>query len=228
ARRLVPAADRAAEAEANRLEAPIPDVLVQQLFERQAEAHPERVAVVSGRRTLTYGQLLSLARRWGRHLRGLGAVPKRPAAVVREKGWEQIVAAFGALTAGCPYLPLDAAQPPDQLAKLMDLGGVDVVLTQSWVESALRWPAHVRRVAVDREELLAGIDDGPLDPGQTPDDLAYILFTSGSTGVPKGAMIAHRGVVNALIQTNQVFGIGADDRALGLTALHHDMSLFDV
>ena len=77
-------------------------------------------------------------------------------------------------------------------------------------------------------KLRASNNFRPLEPIQTPDDLAYVLYTSGSTGSPKGVMIAHRGLVNCILESNRRFGVDEADRVLAVTALHHDMSVFDI
>ena len=226
-RLLLPAAHRQQRETVNATDAPLPDGLLNSLVERQAAWRPDQPAVISNRRTLTYEELSRLANRWGRRLRELGARPNTLVAVVMEKGWEQVVGLLGVQHAGAAYLPVDAGLPKERLRYLLENGEVELVLTQSWLDERLEWPERVVRLCVDRE-VLAEIDDGPLPPIQEPDDLACCIYTSGSTGLPKGVMLTHRGVMNAIVYTNQQFRIGPSDRVLAVTALHHDMSLYDI
>jgi amino acid adenylation domain-containing protein len=163
----------------------------------------------------------------GHRLRELGVKPNTLVAIVMDKGWEQVAGVLGALDAGAAYLPVDANVPRERLHHLLENGEVEVVLTQSWLDESLEWPANVVRISIDRESLSAA-DPEPLPPVQTPDDVAYVLYTSGSTGKPKGVMIAHRGLVNCIQETNRTFGVTARDRVLAVTALHHDMSVYDI
>jgi len=205
----------------------VPKCLVQDLFVEQAMKAPERPAVISVSGGLSYGELLSASRVLGHRLRELGVKPNTLVAIVMDKGWEQVVGVLGALEAGAAYLPIDANVPPDRLRYLLEDGEVEVALTQSWLDESLKWPANVVRMSVDQPGLVAG-DANPLARSQTPEDVAYVLYTSGSTGKPKGVMIGHRGLVNCVLETNRAFGVKADDRALAVTALHHDMSVYDI
>jgi len=205
----------------------VPESLLQELFAAQVSVRPRQPALISGDKALTYDELSRLSRRWGRRLRELGARPNTLIAVVMEKGWEQVLAVLGIVEAGAAYLPIDVELPAARLRHLVENGEVAIVLTQSRVDERLEWPHGIRRLCVDQEDL-DGVSDGPLPPAQTPDDLAYVIYTSGSTGSPKGVMIAQRGVVNSVLRTNRRFGIGPADRALAVTALHHDMSVYDI
>jgi pyochelin synthetase len=208
-------------------EQPMPEILLQDLIAKQVPQRPDQPAVITPQRTLTYQALYNLANRWGRHLRNLGAQPNRPIAIAMEKGWEQAVAALGILQSGAAYLPVDTTVGSERLHYLLENGNVEIVLTQSWLDRRLDWPAQVKRLCVDLEDL-QDIDAQPLEPIQGPDDLAFVLYTSGSTGLPKGVMIAHRGLVNAVVSTQERFAISEQDSILALTALHHDMSIFDL
>lgn len=208
-------------------EKPVPEMLLQDLIAAQVPQRPEQIAVVTTQRKLTYEELYRSANRWGRYLRDLGAQPNQPIAIVMEKGWEQIVAALGVLHSGAAYLPIDATVGKERLHYLLENSGATLVLTQSWLDQRLEFPDFVKRVCVDQEPLDT-IADHALEPLQSPDDLAFVLYTSGSTGLPKGVMIAHRGLVNAIVSTQEKFHINASDRVLALTALHHDMSIFDI
>lgn len=205
----------------------VPECLVQDLFVEQAMRAPERPAVISVSGGLSYGELLSASRLLGHRVRALGVKPNTLVAIVMDKGWEQVVGVLGALEAGAAYLPIDPNVPPDRLRYLLEDGEVEVVLTQSWLDESLKWPASVVRLPVDQPGLLAG-EAEPLARTQTPEDVAYVLYTSGSTGQPKGVMIAHGGLVNCILDTNRTFGVTADDRVLAVTALHHDMSVYDI
>ena len=205
----------------------VPECLVQDLFVAQAMRAPERPAVISVSGGLSYGELLSASRLLGHRLRSLGVKSNTLVAIVMDKGWEQVVGVLGALEAGAAYLPIEANVPPDRLRYLLEDGKVEVVLTQSWLDGTLKWPANVVRLSVDQPGLLAGEAEPPARM-QTPEDVAYVLYTSGSTGKPKGVMIGHRGLVNCVLETNRTFGVNADDRVLAVTALHHDMSVYDI
>ncbi len=201
--------------------------LVQYLFVEQARRTPERCAVISDDRQLTYSELLCLGEAWGQHLRSLGAIPNSLIAVVMEKGWEQIVAVLGILESGAAYLPIDANSPDERIRFLLENSEARIVLTQSWLDEKVSWPTGITRISIDQESP-ALIDAAPVQKRQSPDDIAYVLYTSGSSGKPKGVMIAHRGLVNCILETNRTFGITENDRALAVTALHHDMSVYDI
>lgn len=205
---------------------PIPNDLLHTLFNRRAKQQPDQVAVTSGDRTLTYSELHRQSHQIGHWLRQRGTRPNQLVAVLMEKGWEQIAAVLGVLQSGAAYLPIDPTLPLERLHYLLKDGEVSLVLTQSHLRDKLDLPDTLQYLCVDTDELEA--IDHPLEPIQNPDDLAYVIYTSGSTGIPKGVMIAHRGVVNAIAATNQHFEVSAADRVLGLTALHHDMSVYDI
>lgn len=205
----------------------VPDRLVQDLFIEQAARTPGRPAVISSSRTLSYAQLRSASCALAGRLRALGVRPNTLVAVAMEKGWEQVAGVLGVLEAGAAYLAVDPNVPQERLWYLLENGEVEVVLTQSWLDERLPWPSNVTRLCIDREEL-GTYQAEPLSRVQTPDDVAYVLYTSGSTGKPKGAMIGHRGLVNCILETNRTFAVGPDDRVLAVTALHHDMSVYDI
>ncbi len=215
------------QAIANGIEAPIPDVLLHELFAQKVALRSQQAAAIARDRTLTYEELYLRSNQVAHRLRKLGARPNQLVAVVMEKGWEQIVAVLGILASGAAYLPVDAALPKERLWYLLENGEVEIVLTQSQLNQRLEWPENVRRICLDTDELVAESSEA-LESVQEPEDLAYVIYTSGSTGLPKGVAIAHRGAVNAIAQTNQVFNVTECDRAIAVTALHHDMSVYDI
>ncbi|MEG4631193.1 amino acid adenylation domain-containing protein [Microcoleus sp. AR_TQ3_B6] len=212
---------------ANGIDAPIPDALLHELFAHQVASRSQQSAVITSTRTLTYEELYLRSNQVAHRLRKLGARPNQLVAVVMEKGWEQIVAVLGILASGAAYLPVDAALPKERLRYLLENGEVEIVLTQSQLNQRWEWPENVRRICLDTDELAAESGEA-LESVQEPEDLAYVIYTSGSTGLPKGVAIAHRGAVNAIAQTNQVFNVADCDRAFAVTALHHDMSVYDI
>ncbi|HEV2846501.1 MAG TPA: AMP-binding protein, partial [Thermoanaerobaculia bacterium] len=210
----------------NATDAPLPEELVVDLIRRRAGEQPDAPAVIHPEGTLSYGELLGLSSAWAAVLARQGARPGRPVALVLEKGWEQVVGVLATLQAGAAFLPVDPALPPLRLRRILESGGIELALTQTWLESSLPWPGGVRRLCLDAEPPATEADREGLRC--RPEDLAYVLFTSGSTGTPKGAMISHLGLANALVATRDRFALAAGDRILALTALHHDMSLFDM
>ena len=211
----------------NATDAPIATDLLHELFARQVSRDPDAVAVVSGGRSLTYGELSERANGIGRRLRDSGTRPNALVAVVMEKGWEQVAAVMGVLCAGGAYLPVDPDLPVERLHYMLEHGQIRVVLTQSRIDRRLQWPDGIERLRVD-EDVLTGAGAAPLAPVQQPDDLAYVIYTSGSTGLPKGVMIDHRGAVNTVLDINDRFSIGPGDRVLALSSLSFDLSVYDI
>jgi hybrid polyketide synthase/nonribosomal peptide synthetase FtdB len=224
---LLTAPERALLDRWNATAASLPEELLHQGFERQAARAPEALAVVDGRRRQTYGTLEQEARALGAWLRARGARPGELVAVTMEKGWEQVVAVLAVVKAGAAYLPLDPAWPAERLRHLLERCDVRHALTQPQVDARLAWPAGVERFAIT-EAALERLPAVPLPPVQRPSDLAYVLFTSGSTGLPKGVMIEHRGAVNTIADVNRRFGVGPGDRVLALSSLCFDLSVYDV
>jgi pyochelin synthetase len=225
--RLVPPAQLEQQSSINATEAPVRSNLLHILFAEQVPQRLDQPAVVSSNRTLTYEELFRHSNQVGRRLRQIGVRPNTLVAVVMEKGWEQVVAVLGILTSGAAYLPIDAGLPKERLWYLLEHGEVEVILTQSSLDNTLEWPDGLQRICIDSGELKS-VDDLPLDPVQGQEDLAYVIYTSGSTGLPKGVMIDHRGAVNTILDINNRFGVGPDDRVLALSSLSFDLSVYDI
>ena len=223
----VPADQLAARAEVNRTAATLPAGLLQDRFREQVAATPEAPAVIASDRTLSYAELARRAGTLARRLRQLGASPGELVAVVMEKGWEQVVAVEAIVEAGAAYLPIDPALPEERIAYLLTSGRAELAVTRPSLTSTVAWPEAVRPVAVEAGDA-AVEEEGPLPPVQDPSDLAYVLFTSGSTGFPKGVMIEHRAAKNTVVDVNRRFEVGPRDRVLALSALSFDLSVYDV
>lgn len=225
--RFIPSAQLEQRAAINDTAAEVSDALLHSLFAAQVRQQPQHAAVVTSTRTLTYQELSDRSHQVGHYLRQLGVTPNTLVAIVMEKGWEQIVAVMGILASGAAYVPIDPGLPQERLFYLLENSEVQIVLTQSWLKQKLAWPSGIQLLCLDREDL-AQESNQPLEPVQNPDDLAYVIYTSGSTGQPKGVMITHRNVVNVVVHTNRRFNVGSQDSILAVTALNHDLSVYDI
>lgn len=224
----LPSDQRLQRQRVNATAAPISEALLHELFLTQAQCQPDHPAVIVPERTLTYGELAQRATGLAQYLRTLGAQPNQLIGIVMTKGWEQVVAVLGILIAGAAYVPIDPSLPPERLQYLLSQSEIQVVVTQADLGAHLPWPASIHCVCVQGEEEPPVWNGADLPLIQTPDDLAYVIYTSGSTGLPKGVMISHRSVVNVVVYTNQRFQVSNCDRMLALTALNHDLSVYDL
>jgi amino acid adenylation domain-containing protein len=165
-------------------------------FDDQARRTPEAVAVVSEEEQLTYAQLASAANRLAWHLREQGVGPEARVGLLLERSAEQVVALLAILKAGGAFVPLDPMHPRGRLESILRQAGAHLVVTRSHLQPLL--PSGVARpLCLDLEAGSIGrAPSSPPASGAAPDNLAYVLFTSGSTGQPKGVMITHRSLLN--------------------------------
>ena len=162
----VPETQLAARTVANATDAPVSDALLHTLFDRQAESHPERPALITDDVTVSYGELASKARKVGAWLRQVGARPDELVAVVMDKGVDQVVGVLGVLYSGAAYLPIDPKLPPKRRDHLMAAGKVRLAVTDT-AGLELQWPDGVEAVDVDGPGVEA-LSDAPLEPVQGP------------------------------------------------------------
>jgi len=229
ARRLIPPAQMALREAANNTTAPVTADLLHTPFLKQVAERPGQTAVCTPKRRLSYLEVYQYASKIEEELLRCELKPNEFVAVMMEKGWEQIVAVLGIHLAGAAYLPIDPELPAERQRYLLEHAKAKVALTQSAVRNRLSVPANVEVFEVDQLKP-ADTDAGPPADRrrQKPEDLAYVIYTSGSTGVPKGVMIDHRGALNTVLDINQRFGVGPQDRVLAVSRLSFDLSVYDV
>ncbi len=179
----------------------LPEGRLHELFEQRVRAHPDAVAAVHGDRQWTYRELNARANRLGRALVARGLRREGVVAVVTERNLDWMAAVLAVFKAGGVYLPIEPHFPADRIATTLARAGCGLVLTEpgstTTLEAALDSLSGVQRLFIDAayQEDHA---DGNLGVGVAADQLAYIYFTSGSTGEPKGAMCEHAGMLNHL------------------------------
>jgi amino acid adenylation domain-containing protein len=198
------------------------DKCLHQLFEEQVRRTPDSVAVVFEAGQLTYGELNRLANQLAHHLRTLGVGPEVPVAICMERCPEMIVGLLGILKSGGAYVPLDPAYPKERLAFMMEDAHTAVLLTRGHIVE--RVPGHgIHAVCLDSgwEAIAAKSEKNPV-AGTTARNLAYILYTSGSTGQPKGVMVEHCGLCNTINWIIQTLKLSAEDRCLLKTPITFD------
>ena len=200
---------------------------VHERLREQARRTPDAPAIVAGGTVLTYGELVRRAGRVARGLRRLGIGPETVVGLCIDRSPEMIVALYGILAAGAAYLPLDPALPADRLVLLAGDAGVPVVLTRRGLAGALpQLPARLFRVDVDFDgESGEGL---PETPEVLAESAAYVLYTSGSTGAPKGVVVEHRALASFVEAAMEVYGIGPGDRVLQFANLAFDTSAEEI
>ncbi|WNI18863.1 non-ribosomal peptide synthetase [Actinacidiphila sp. ITFR-21] len=191
-----------------------------------ARRTPDAVAVVCRGNELSYGELDRRADLLARHLRGMGLKHGDIVATVIDRDLDAYVAMAGVLKAGGAFAMMDPKLPAGRLDYMIRDTGAAVVLTRSGLAGQLPEPQGWQPLLIDTDWPLIERNpaDEPLEEWTTRESLAYVLYTSGSTGAPKGVMIAHRAVSYFCEAYRRTFDLGPADRLLQLPALNFDMS----
>ncbi|GAA2975207.1 amino acid adenylation domain-containing protein [Streptomyces enissocaesilis] len=214
----------------NRTERDFPrDRTTASFFEEQVRRDPAATAVEHEDITLTYGELNARANRLAHQLIGLGVVPDQPVGLCLPRSVDMVVCLLGILKAGGAYLPLDPGYPAGRLAHVVEDAGAHVVVTDT--EHAAAFEGTLARVLRrDEGELPGGnVERLETDPvvAATAEHLAYVLYTSGSTGAPKGVAVSHRALAR-LVKGADYAELGPDEAHLQLSPLSFDASLIEL
>jgi amino acid adenylation domain-containing protein len=214
--------------------------LLHQPMMEAARARPDAVAVVGEDQTLTYGDLERFSNRLATVLRSHGCERGDRVALLMPNSARAVASLIGILKAGCAYVPLDPAGGPSRLAAMLRQCEPKVILAGACdpeMVDDLDAPGTVSGwVSPDEAPKRAAfrLDDIEAAPAElppvatSPRDLAYILFTSGTTGAPKGVPITHRSARAFTDWAVTYFELGSEDRISGHTALTFDLSVFDI
>ncbi len=181
------------------------DASIHALFQAQAERTPHAVALVQDDRTLAYGELNAHANQLAHHLLELGVAPGECVAVLVPRSIELVVAELAILKAGAVYVPMDPSAPAERIAYMAADCGARVVLGLRG--ASLPALADVARIDVD---ALGGAA-GEANVDRAGGDAAYVMYTSGSTGEPKGVVVPHRAIARLVINSSYA-AFGPEDR----------------
>ena len=222
------------------------DMLIHRRLEASARAQPDRDAVVLGDRSLTYAELDATANRLARLLAAEGVQPGDRVALFLEKSPETVAAIYAILKAGATYVPLDEQAPAARLAYIMGDAGVRLMVSAA--ARARDWAALKDAGAPFETVVVAGEpvqgqsldvrlvdwsaleahEPEPLAVDVDADDLAYVLYTSGSTGEPKGVMLSHRNCLAFVEWAAELVDVRPEDRLSSHAPFHFDLSTFDL
>lgn len=200
---------------------PLPTWRVPDRILAQAQLTPAAVAVRAGNRSLTYGELAQQSAVLATALKQNGVVAGSRVAVCVDRTPDLLVALLAVLRVGGAYVPIDASYPSDRISYVLGDAGVVAIVADSASMASLPW-TNLPIVRVD--EL--GADSGHTwsDATIDPESLAYVLYTSGSTGLPKGVMVPHRALANFLHSMAERPGLAAGDAVVAVTTLAFDIA----
>ena len=222
--------------------------LLQDWVTLQAETRPDAFAVVLREDRLTYGQLEARSNQLAGLLRDTGCKKGDRVCLLMPKSPTALVGLLGIYKADCIFVPLDLSNPAARLTRILEscesrcilaAGPVVHLLDELFSDAALRVSLSVGWLGADRPvaksfvehfamEDVRGYPSTPLEYRNTRHDPAHILFTSGSTGHPKGVVVSHSSVIHFVEWARQYFHMDASDRTSGHSPLHFDLSTFDI
>jgi len=198
------------------------DKCVHQLFEEQVERTPEAVAVVFGENSLTYRELNLRANQLAHHLRSLAVGPDVLVGLCLERSLEMVVALLGILKAGGAYVPFDHKWPPDRARLVLEDAHLAALVTRRTY--ADRLPSGTLPLVLMDDPPLppdAQATDNPV-PSSSPKNLVYVLYTSGTSGLPKGVLLEHRQLLNYIWAVAERLDLDATGRYAMLQPLTVD------
>jgi amino acid adenylation domain-containing protein len=221
---LMPAEQQQILVEWNRTELKYPNICAHELFEAQAASIPDAIAIVCGDAQVTYGGVNQRSDGLAAELCELGVGPETLVGLSAERSVELIVGLIGILKAGGAYVPLDPVYPAERLRYMMNDARVRVILAGA--AAPLGWLGdEVTVVPLEERFGVRELQSRPKARRVAPDNAAYAIYTSGSSGSPKGVCVTHRGVCNLAASQVPAFEISAGSRVLQFASFSFDAAV---
>ncbi|MFF4317105.1 amino acid adenylation domain-containing protein [Streptomyces sp. NPDC001507] len=221
---LTPDEHRRAVVEFNDTVHAVPEVSLGELFVRQVAETPDAPAVTDGAVTLTYAQLDALASRFAHEVIGRGVRPGDAVGVLLERSIATVTTVLGLIKAGAVYVPLDVRYPADRIRHVLADTGARLLITDE--RSVPESGAEAVELLHIESPRSHGTDPGDPRVGVGSGDVAYVMYTSGSTGAPKGIVVTHRNV--AALALDPRFDRSAHERVLLHSPAAFDASTYEL
>ncbi len=209
--------------EYNQTQGPVSEDVLYTKFIENTRSCKEQIAIYTVEKEVTYDQLYRSAAYIASSLQKMGVKPNDIVGVSINKGWQQIVAVLGIVMSGAAYVCIDPVYPAKRKNYIIEHSGAKAVLVYD--ESAAK--ELDSEVFYVKDDILEE-EEQEFEIVNEPDNLAYILYTSGSTGNPKGVAITHRGALNTILDINERFDVTKDDKAFAISSLSFDLSVYDI
>jgi tyrocidine synthetase III len=203
--------------------------LLHQLFEEAVVKYPNAEALRHRGETVSYEGLNSSANIIARILQAKGVTNGCNVGILTGRNFSMIRGMLGILKAGAAYVPIDPAYPADRQRYIITNSGIHFIVTDNVTvaTNAITGLDGIKIINLDEEQDTV-TDDSNLVLHKSPEDLAYTIYTSGSSGRPKGVMIEHHSAVNLVEWVNNEFSIDENDRMLFITSMCFDLSVYDI
>ncbi|SEM69381.1 amino acid adenylation domain-containing protein [Stigmatella aurantiaca] len=203
------------------------EAAIHQRFEEQAARTPHAVAVELEGQRLTYGELAQRSNQLAHHLRRRGVRPDTRVGLYVRRSFERVIGMLGILKAGGAYLPLEPGHPRERLTLMLTDADARLVLTEEALAPALEGVLADRLCLDAGWPSIAGEPTEGLPDAVGAENLAYVMYTSGSTGQPKGVCVPHRAVVRLVTAPNYV-KLSAEDAFLHLAPFSFDAATLEI
>ncbi|TCS97011.1 non-ribosomal peptide synthetase [Hazenella coriacea] len=206
----------------NRTTVPYPtSKTIKELFEEQVERDPDRIAIVSGAKKITYKELNEKSNQLARHLIEKGAKPNTVIGVLAEPSIEMIVGVWGVIKSGATYLPIDPETPEERICFILESSESMALLTQAHLlPTVTDYPGE--KIVLENPKWFTGDCSNPKDVGQSHDPI-YLIYTSGTTGLPKGVPVKNQSLVNYISWFTRQVAIKSSDRTMLLSSFAFDL-----
>ena len=204
---------------------------IHEYFSHSAEKSPAKIAVSCGEKSATFNELELKSNALARHLKAAGAERGQLIPFFMSKSIDSILSILGTLKADCAYVPIDVKSPSGRLIAILESTKCSLLLVNSEsVDTAREFLGnHSNIKIIDISQLtLTGEHCKPIVSQNLSIDLAYVLFTSGSTGIPKGVMIPHKAIIDYIDWCVETYGLNSEDVISNHAPLYFDNSTFDL
>lgn len=201
---------------------------VQELFEEQVEKTPDKIALVFEQSNLTYQELNQKANQLAHYLKSLGVKREDIVSILLDKSLESIISILAVLKAGAAYLPIDINYPKERIDYMIRDSKSNILLTTNQYINKANSTVQIVNISLDNQNIYEKNyeTNNPINENKSR-DLAYIMYTSGSTGNPKGTMIEHRSIIRLVKNTNFIC-FEKEERILQTGSIVFDACTFEI